>query len=123
LSETAPYSVAEVTQVLTSGEDNRNSKSQGWRLANLSEVQTVLSHLGLPIVYQEIRASGELRDDIFKASLLFGNTVNLTSDYYQNGFIGFTANTTQSEKFNTIGAWSLTSRNLVGIESEPLSAL
>lgn len=122
LSETAPYSIFEIRQELKNDESNPLSNAQGWRLANLNEVQMVFSHLGLPITYQEFKASELLRGDVFKASLLFGNTVNLSSDYYQNGFIGFVANTTQSEQFNTIGAWSLKD-NFVGIESEPLSAL
>jgi len=126
LAISSPYTVDEISKQMRV----EDTVFYGWRFASLIETQNVLTNIGLPLVYGEFVGEGSFIDEVTYATLLFGNTVNLSTDYYQEGFLGFVSSHINADEFITLGAWSLLSENAIeqnktvitGIEFLPLSA-
>ncbi len=125
LAVSSPYTIDEINKQMK----DVDAIFYGWRFASLTETQNVLTNIGLPLAYGEFVGEGSFIDEVTYATSLFGNTVNLSTDYYQQGFLGFVASNNNADEFITLGAWSLLPEDAIeqnkvvvtGIEVFPLS--
>jgi len=118
LTVSSPYTVDEINNL----SQNESSIFYGWSTAGVNETQLFFQSLGIPLTYGSYSSDQDIDNSIKLASSLLGNTVNLNTDYYENGFLGMVEGAPNGGYY-TMGAWSLQEQLMYGIETQPNSAI